>query len=343
MKNSFRNFIELPGTYLFLLTQVWKQNVFNKKYLLPEIGLFEPSNDGSVSKEDIKKITDYYALGVSAVLGTSFCVLRGSKMKLPERKSLSYLGGISGLLDDLFDDTTKEASNLEELILKPKEMHPNTTHEALLLQLYTKGLQYVSCSKKVQQQALNVFSAQKESLKQKDASIFTSELKKLTLKKGGTSFLYYRYCLENSPNEAEEKLIYHLGGLMQLGNDIFDVWKDHQDKITTLATNTSNIQELRNYFHSQLNKTFELAAFCDYPSKNREKFLRIISLGIARVFVGLDQFERLQHLSKGEFCIEKFSRRELICDMQKPKNQLKAIQYYFKILNENHIRLPRAK
>ena len=122
---------------------------------------------------------------------------------------------------------------------------------------------------------------------------------------------------------------------MQLGNDIFDVYKDHQENIHTLATKTTDIEDLRRYFQQELDKTFELAEACSYSPKNIGKFLKIISLGIARVYVCLDQFRELQHNSNGKFEVEKYHRKELICDMQKPGNQLKAIQYYFKIISRH--------
>jgi len=335
MKNNFKIYIELPGIYLFLLKQVWKQKRFNKKYLDPKLELYKKRNDGSLTEKDLKKITDYYALGVSGILGTSFCILRGYKMKLAERKVISYLGGISGLLDDLFDDTSKETQGFKDFILSPQEMTPNNVQEALLIDLYTEGLKECSRSEKIQQLALNVFQTQQESLKQKDNSINKLELEKITFAKGGSSFLYYRACLENIADQNEKELIYHLGGLMQLGNDIFDVYKDRQENIQTLATRTIDINVLRNYFQTELERSFELAKVCNYPAKNIEKFLKIISLGIARVYVCLDQFKLLQLKSDGKFDIEKYNRKELICDMQKPRNQLKAIQYYFEIISEN--------
>lgn len=337
MRNNFKNYIELPGIYLLLLKEVWKQRRFNKKYLQPKIDIFKKI-DGCLTEKDLNKITDYYALGVSGILGTSFCVLRGYKMTLSERKALSCLGGISGLLDDLFDNASKETYSLKDFILRPQEMIPQNNHQALLLSLYTEGLKESSDPNKIQQQALKVFFSQQESLKQKDNSISNSELEKVTFAKGGTSFLYYRACLENIPGKAEEDLLHHLGGLMQLGNDIFDVWEDHQNNINTLATRTTDIDNLNGYFQYELNKTFELAKACHYNPAHIQRFLKIIGLGISRVFVCLEQFKDLQNLSNGKFEVEKYSRKELICDMQQPRNQLKAIRYYFKIMNKYWIK-----
>ncbi|MFO7719901.1 MAG: hypothetical protein R6W85_05600, partial [Gillisia sp.] len=48
----------------------------------------------------------------------------------------------------------------------------------------------------------------------------------------------------------------------------------------------------------------------------------------ARVFVCLDQFEKLEITTGNKFQIEHYSRKQLICDMQRPKNQLKALHYF---------------
>jgi len=72
-----------------------------------ELTAFKNDNDGSLTSQDLKKITSYYGLGVPGILGELFCVLRGKPMTKDERFCLTFLGGISGMLDDLFDDPGK--------------------------------------------------------------------------------------------------------------------------------------------------------------------------------------------------------------------------------------------
>ena len=148
--------------------------------------------------------------------------------------------------------------------------------------------------------------------------------------KGGTSFNFYRLCLEDLPSREEEELIFHLGGLMQLGNDIFDVWEDFGEGTQTMVTHSINIPELRETFKKDLDLTYKHAFRTPYPKKQILRFLKITTLAIARVFVCLDQFEALQRKSDYYFKIEDYRREQLICDMQKPANQLKAINYYLK-------------
>jgi hypothetical protein len=47
-------------------------------------------------------------------------------------------------------------------------------------------------------------------------------------------------------------MLYKLGGVLQLSNDIFDVYKDSKDDIYTLVTTAKKISELRKLFLSLL-------------------------------------------------------------------------------------------
>jgi hypothetical protein len=292
-----------------------------------ELFPFRKSIDGSLSTADFKKITSYYALGVPAILGEAFAALRGKELEKNERFSLSFLGGISGLLDDLFDDPAKEAQHLEEFIERPESCSPGNSFEALLLHMYLLGLSKSKHPVQLKKQAVKVFEAQQKSIGQQEN--FSSDfLQNVTFLKGGSSFVFYRLCLNELPEEAEKNLIFQLGGLMQLSNDIFDVWEDHQAGTKTLATSFSEIVELREQFIEELEKTYRLARETGFPDANIRKFLNLVLLGLSRVFVCLDQFEKLQVFTGGKFEISKYHRKQLICDMQKIQNRFKAVGYY---------------
>lgn len=328
--NYIRNLQWLPGIYLFLLKCVYKQKRFLKKELEPEFEPFRRENDGSLAEAHFKKITSYYAMGVPSILGESLCVLRGSPLTQDERLCMTYLGGISGLLDDLFDEDGKSADHLEEFIFSPEQLTPVTTHEKLLKHLYLKGLSYSSKPEEIKKAAFEVFKAQQMSLDQKE-SASKEQIKDLTFLKGGNSFIYYRLGLSHVLYEKEEKMLYQLGGIMQLGNDIFDVWEDTRNGITTVATATSNLKELRKYFTNELENTHAMLADIGLEAKTEKKFKRMTNLALARVYVCLDQYEALAIKNSGKFSVMKYSRNQLICDMQNPGNQMKAINYYLKM------------
>lgn len=330
-KNFFLpNLLWLPGIYLFLLKSVRIQKRFIRIDLEPELKPFRRENDGSLTEAHFKKIISYYAMGVPAILGESHCILRGSSMTKEERQCMSYLGGISGLLDDLFDEPGKSAEHLQDFIYDPKSLIPKSTHESLLKHLYMKGLSYHPDPNQIKRVAHKVFKAQQRSLEQ-TGSVSSERIAELTFLKGGNSFIYYRLCLFHKLDEMEEKMVYQLGALLQLGNDIFDIWEDTQEGIATIATTTTNINELRVCFKLELEKVYDMAIATKYEPDQKKRFYRMINMAIARVFVCLDQFEALESTTGGKFLPENYTRTQLICDMQKPRNHLKAIWYYLKM------------
>jgi len=331
LKYKIRNLISLPSIYFLLLKKVTKQKRFIRNVAENELTAFKNNNDGSLTPQDLKKITNYYGLGVPGILGESFCVLRGKPMTKNERFCLTFLGGISGMLDDLFDDPKKEPVHLEEFILHPEALKPADTYESLLLHFYLLGLKHSANPGLLKKQALKVFKSQHKSKDQQNFGNSPQAIHDITYYKGGASFIFYRLCLNNPLQEKEEKLLNHLGGLMQLGNDIFDTWEDSQTDTKTAATICTDIPELRKEFINEIQFTFKLARETNFRKDQAENFLQSTTLALSRVLVCLDQFEKLQLSSGNLFLIEKYSREQMICDMQKPKNQLKAIKYALKL------------
>ncbi|RKS53812.1 hypothetical protein BC962_2071 [Gillisia mitskevichiae] len=338
MKNNINSFLnatvgvlKLPSVAFFLFQNVREQKKFLNKHVLPELQSFKANNDGSLKKEDFNKFSKYYALGVPAILGYAFGVLRGSPLNFAERTTITYLGGISGLLDDLFDEQDKEVMHLKDFIIAPEKLLPINSYEALLKHCYLRGLRSSENPEALKQQAKEVFNTQAESELQLNKKLSEKKIKELTFLKGGHSFLFYRLCLDHKLEKEEKEMIYQLGGLMQLGNDIFDVYEDVQQNIETLAIKSESIHLLRNSFTSELNITVALIEKCNSPKKQLQEFTRIVLFGLSRVYVCLDQFEKLQTSETSLFQPEEYSRNQLICDMQLLKNKNAAIKYYLRL------------
>tara|TARA_R100001369_G_scaffold36196_2_gene61562 strand:+ start:10541 stop:11569 length:1029 start_codon:yes stop_codon:yes gene_type:complete len=331
--NATSGILQLPAVAFFLFKNVRTQKKFIKKHLVGELKPFRVTSDNSLSKEDFIKITHYYGLGVPAILGSTFCRLHNKKFEKQERIVMTYLGGISGLLDDLFDDPEREWNHLEEFILAPGKLEPKNNLEAILKQLYLKGLESSENSDTLKKQALLVFITEKQSLQQQ-SSIAPSKIKELTFLKGGHSFIYYRLCLNAPLLGPERKMIYQFGGLMQMGNDIFDVWEDCQQGIHTLATIEKDIKHLRRCFNMELDLALNYTYACEFKEKQIEQFLKLTLFGLCRVFVCLDQLEKLQNTTNGIFEPHSYSRKQLICDMQRSENKKAALKYYLKLLSE---------
>ncbi len=307
-----------------------KQKEFINKTLAIDIREIKKDNDSTLTEKDLKKIFTYYGSAVPAVLGEGYCLLRGKKMTDTERYKLTYMGALTGLFDDFFDEKNTEESHIKELVNNPGEKIARNSHEKLFIRFYEKVLD-VNNSLLVKGYLNRVFNAQVLSKKQKDPGIREEEIRHITMEKGGTSLLFYRCAFPEQVTENEHRMLYHLGGLGQLENDIFDVYKDYREKVRTLATTTTGISRLRSVYLSLMHDIFNMLDQTAYPRANRKKFLRFISLVSSRGLVCLDHLQKQETLSNGFFDISSYSRENLICDMEKLSNQQKLLIYYLQL------------
>ena len=247
-----------------------------------------------------------------------------------ERQALTYQGAMTGLFDDFFDKQDMPDMLLKTLIEKPDELPGNNSSEKLFLSFYKKALQHAHDPSSTLQYLRKVYEAQVESKRQAiKGSLNASEILRITIQKGGVSVLFYRTVLSNPLNKEEKEALYQMGGLMQLGNDIFDVYKDCQGKIDTPATTATKISEVRKLFQTQMEKSFSLFFKTSYSHKNIKRFLRLISMSLcSRCFVCLDQLEEKERTSNNVFTPHQYNRKDLICDMQKTSNKWKTIKYF---------------
>ena len=315
-----------------LLSFINRQKKFITKNVTPLLLEAQKKGDGSLDENDIKKITGYYGLAVPAVLGEAFCALLGEPMTKKERMVSTCQGAMTGLGDDFFDKQRLSAQGVKDFIEKPEQFNGSSASEKLFLHFYKTSLAGAPQSGLMQAQVLQVFQAQLLSKQQDRPGLSNEILKDITIRKGAESLLYYRTAFKQPLKSGEEKMLYSLGGLMQLSNDIFDVYKDYKNGVTTLATAATQINELRFYYMAVLQMGTKAAFRLGYPKRNVRKFLSIISIGIfSRSLVCLAQLQKNEKKSKGVFNVSIYSRKELICDMDTVGNKLKSLRYHLKL------------
>jgi len=333
---------------LFLFLKVKKnlsselgfQRKFIRETLNVDIEESKKTNDSSLDEKDYKKITDYYGLAVAVMIGESFCKLRDRKMSSNERLQLTYLGALTGLFDDFFDKKDLSPDYIKALLDSPQEMEGENSNEKLILKLYRKVLENSSEPDKLKENAARVFNAQVLSKKQIGSDLTTSEIEDITFKKGGNSVLFYRCCFSDELNETEKQLFYTLGGIWQMENDLLDVYKDHEAGIKTLVTTTDKIDSIRKKYSRTLDEIMDLTNQTGYTKSGKKHFLESIVLFVSVGFVALNVLEKNEKYTGFTFQVEKYNRKNLITDIEKPVNILKIIHYFAK---HNPASLPKLK
>jgi hypothetical protein len=328
---QFKNFINTPS----LLLKIYKQLSLQKKYLqqhiLPWLASAKINNDGSLEETDFKKITHYYGLAVPAILGEAICGLHGKKITATQRLASTCQGGMTGLFDDFFDKQQLTETQLQQFIENPITITPSTSNEKLFLQFYNTALQNCPSETAMLKQLYKVYDAQVQSKLQAKPGLTQQQMQQITIKKGGESLLFYRTAFEFELTEAEHKMLFELGGVMQLANDIFDIYKDEKCGIHTLMTTTKKVNNVRNIFIKWLQNAQGLAYAAGFLPKNVHRFLQTISIGIfSRCFVCFNHLEKAEATTNNIFTPSAYSRQQLICDMDKVLPILQSIKHHIK-------------
>lgn len=319
---------QLIGTYSGLLRDVRTQRAYVRKVLEQDIALARQHNDGSLDEEDFSKIRKYYGFGVPAIVGEGFCTLRGIPMTAQERQTSTCQGALTGLYDDFFDKSHIAAGDIRNMMDDPLQYHAETSLEKLFVHFLSRVHSGLPDRGAFTSAFDRVYNAQQETILQLDPGLIREKILEITATKGGVSLLFYRSAFAHPLRQGEENALYLAGGLMQLGNDIFDVYKDHAQGIRTLVTSCRNIIEVRDEFNMQLKNTFAAMRRMDYPARNIKNHMHKFLLGMSRCWVCLDQLEKLEEKSGGRFSPGEYSRSELVCDMEKAGNILRSLRYY---------------
>jgi hypothetical protein len=325
---KLKNLHKLPLAYRSLYRDVKRQQRFMSGALEPLLEQAGSTNDGTLDEDDFRKIRHYYGFGVPAVVGEGFCTLRGKPMTREERLASTFQGALTGIYDDFFDKTHLGKDAIRNMMEDPFAYEPASSLEKLFITLLRKVYDKLPDRDYFRQSFDRVFEIQLETRRQASGIPDNKELREITFRKGGLSLLFYRSAFHGKPVGGEEEALMQMGGLMQLGNDIFDVFDDSREGISTLVTACSRIHELREIFLGQLSLTAGSIQSIDYPVRNRRFFLEKFILGISRCQVCLDQLEKLEKKTGGHFRPMEYGRPELICDMEKPRNILRSLSYY---------------
>ncbi|MBU2652162.1 MAG: hypothetical protein KKA81_14635 [Bacteroidetes bacterium] len=327
---GFTRIIPAIYTYRYLLQDVKRQRKFLHAHVVPVINRYRRDNDGSLDEEDFKKILNYYGFGVPAIVGEAICTLRGRPMTERERLCSTFQGALTGLYDDFFDKTGLSDEQILDMMNHPDSWIPKTALEKLFIEFLKNVYQNLDLPEYFNHYFHKVFLAQQKSLLQTDPGISYDDILEITYDKGGYSLLFYRSAFTIPATVPEENALFRLGSLMQLGNDIFDVWKDSPQGIRTPVTASGKISRLRKIFINKLQDAMNACDEAGFKAENLFLFRRKFILAISRCFVCMDQLERLEQGTGGVFNPKEYSREQLVCDMERPLNILKAIGYFLK-------------
>jgi hypothetical protein len=275
-----------------------------------------------VSAKEQRRMRHYF-LGTT-YLRAVFCSIRGRSASANEACMFARLSALASLFDDLADQHRHETTQAIDM----QAFASTTDARGLALYLLNSIRDNLSAAQKPMFEAClqRVFQAELTgmlSVSQSDSKY----LKFITAEKGGSSVLLFRSLLAPAPTQEEADAIMTFGYLIQLSDDIFDVWFDKQAGVKTLATKlleNNQVQELKDLWERKWLLTKE-----SFSLMGVSLWRKNIVLAELFVLVAITR-TCLEHYNKLGATIPLEHRQQMVVDMSLWKNRFRVLQQLLK-------------
>jgi hypothetical protein len=231
--------------------------------------------------------------------------------------------------DDFFDDKTLTLDQIDSIFYHPEKYNAVTFFEKVFIYAHTRLLNDVENRDQYFKDFEGLHLAQKDSLEQFNPKVTDETLLSITTRKGGFCLLMCRHYLDTPYLPEADATWYALGGVIQLTNDLYDIYKDMQEGIITLALRAKEYEAIYAIYHKHaqnLNKTIRQLPVKQHRQNDLSIILNVIA---AFGYVALDNLKRLQADNASLPAFETLARKELIIDMEKNSNRLKLLMFTF--------------
>ena len=326
--------VSLARAVVFVRRFFKTQEEFNSRFIDEFIEPFCRKYNTRPAPAVLHKIKKYYCIGVPVVCA-GFARIYGRELTPEERENATLGGIITPLIDDFTDRNQLSPGQLNTLLSFSSRAEPPTLEEAIVNGILVKLYERVSSREGTVDAFRRTLQAQQESARQTLKGLPQSDLLKITMDKGAWSLILYHYLITEVPTPQTIDMIYQMGGVLQIAQDIFDVYKDFHEGVTTLANSCGDYKEFERFYLDECRKFCLLARALPYRRADLEFFIVFAANSMARGIVALRNLQKLQRKTGGGVLpFSEIDRRKLICDMEKPVNFLKMNWYGYAIMNK---------
>lgn len=292
---------------------------------LPSLGL----PNGLQLNQWEKKRFKHYFYGTTYLAALMDCLRRQSRSKA-EHARFTHLSALAFCFDDLVDILPPDQSSEMPSPANPEAFGASADQRGIALPLLQKlysmlPAQQLDAFKQYMQRVFKVeMEGRLQRQKSKNGQEYAfglAELSARTAEKGGASVLLFRSVLSPSMTPAEEDALFQFGHLIQLSDDIFDLWHDRQAGIETLATwlaEKNELKQLSEIFELQVQQTKQAFRNTSYPPGQVETALGILHYLVGITRVCLNHYQGFSGLSLD-------NRTAIVVDMEKWPNRFAAI------------------
>lgn len=274
------------------------------------------------------KIVNSYAI-YNPMLCDAFTLLHGRLTNREERIRMLHYFICSSLFDNFYDQQQLTPEELQQISFDPTTYPAKGFDEKMFLHSHLLLKSYVRDEQRYGEVTRKLFKAQQDSMGQFSDMITDEEIRNITFEKGGYSVLLCSFYLENDASPEEQQCWYRIGSIIQLTNDLFDIYKDLQDGSHTLATQMTNAYDFNQFFLQLVNDFKKEISILPYNTAVKKDFTMSMMGICAFGWIALAQLRAIQgdHLSLPEF--SSLPRKALIIDMEKRENLWRWIKWVY--------------
>jgi hypothetical protein len=289
----------------------------------------EAQYGGVFDNATFRKTAKSYSLWLPGVID-SFTALHGRRSTVIEQERGVHYFICSSLFDNFFDEKLLTFNEIKSISFNPENFAARSfsekafLHSHLLLLNATAGMsEYLNVSQ-------HEFDAQVASMKQFDKNISDDLIKEITFKKGGNAVLLCRYYLDVRPSVEEEHCWYQLGVLIQFSNDLFDVYKDLQEGIQTLAVRCTNAYAIEKLYIEQVNELKYNIVKLPFKQSKKVAFSIVMASAYSLGLTAIENLKKIQGNNDQLPNLKTLPRKHLIMDMESPVNLFKWFKQVYK-------------
>jgi len=300
----------------------------SEKWATEYLHMVELKFDGKFDQKTLEKVVKRYSIQ-QHFINDSFSSLYGRNNNANEKeRNLLYFIMVS-VYDDFFDDKTLTLEQIDSIFYHPEAFAPQTFFEKVFIYTHTRLLNDVADKAQYFKDFEGLHIAQKDSLEQFNPLVSEEALLSITTRKGGYCLLMCRHYLDTPYLPEADATWYALGGVIQLTNDLYDIYKDMQEGIITLAIRAKQHEAIYALYHKHAEALNESIRKLPVTNSHKSDLSIILNVIAAFGYVALDNLARLQGNNASLPAFESLARKELIIDMEKNSNRCKLLMFTY--------------
>lgn len=260
----------------------------------------------------------------------AFAALHGRTTTPGERERNIHYFICSTLFDDFTDERRLPLEQLRSMAFDPDSYTGESFEERVFLNSNRILRDFVKDPEGYHQVSREFFAAQADSVRQLESGLSPGQIQDITFRKCGNAIRLCRFYMDYIPYKGEDACWFDIGVIIQLTDDLLDLYEDLQAGIQTLPARMKDIGEFEALFLGQVRDMKQAIRNLPVPWRLRQEF----SLNMAGIYsfalIALGQLRSLQGNRKALPELSSLPRKALIVNMENPLNLLRWIRYTFR-------------